>query len=332
MGLSDLKAHVLRHLPKIDDPNVLVGTETADDAAVYRINDRQALVLTVDYFTPVVDDPYAFGQIAAANALSDVYAMGGRPMVALNVVGFPKRSADLPLEVLGDILRGGADKAAEAGIFIAGGHSIDDPEPKYGLFVVGMIDPDRILTNAGARPGDRLVLTKPVGTGIISTAIKRGVASPEMIDHTVKVMAALNRAACEAALSVGVNACTDVTGYGLLGHLRGVAAGSRVGAEVRLRDVPVLPGVRDLLDQDMAPGGTHNNLEQVGGDVSFDPALSENDRLLLADAQTSGGLLLSVPADRAERLIEALRAVGTPSAAEVGEITEGEPGRIRVKL
>ncbi len=321
---------MLRHIPKISDPNLLVGTETADDAAVYRIDDRQALVLTVDYFTPVVDDPYTFGQIAAANALSDVYAMGGRPMTALNIVGFPKQSPDLPLEVLGDILRGGADKAAEAGIFIVGGHSIDDPEPKYGLFVVGMIAPDRILTNAGARPGDRLVLTKPIGTGIVSTAIKRGEAPQAVIDRAVEVMATLNRAGCEAALGVGVNACTDVTGYGLLGHLRGLAAGSGVGATVRLGGVPVLPGARDLLERDMAPGGTHNNLEQLRDDVTFDPALSENDRLLMCDAQTSGGLLLSVPPDRAGRLIQALKAAGTPAAAEVGEVTEKDVGRIRV--
>lgn len=321
---------MLRHIPKISDPNLLVGTETADDAAVYRLNDRQALVLTVDYFTPVVDDPYAFGQIAAANALSDVYAMGGRPMTALNVVGFPKRSSDLPFDVLEDILRGGSDKAVEAGIFIAGGHSIDDPEPKYGLFVVGMVDPDRVLTNAGARPGDRLVLTKPIGTGIVSTAIKRGAAPQAMIRRAIEVMGTLNRAACEAALEVGVHACTDVTGYGLLGHLRGMAAGSGVGAVVRLRAVPILSGVRDLLEQDMAPGGTHNNLEEVRGDVRFDPALSENDQLLLSDAQTSGGLLLSVPSDRVGRLIEALRAAGTPAAAEIGEITDGEAGKIRV--
>ena len=322
---------MLRHLPKINDPNLLVGTETADDASVYRINDREAIVLTVDYFTPVVDDPYAFGQIAAANALSDVYAMGGQPITALNVVGFPKASPDLSLDVLGDILHGGSDKALEAGIFVSGGHTIDDPEPKYGMFVVGKIDPDRILTNAGSKPGDRLVLTKPIGTGIISTAIKRGAASKEMIDQAIEVMATLNHAACRAALKVGVNACTDITGYGLLGHLRGMAAGSGVGVTVSLGDVPILPGVDELITMDMAPGGTYNNLEQISPDVSFDPSLTENDRLLLCDAQTSGGLLLSVAEDRTEGLIEALQAAGTPAASPIGCVTDDASGLIRAK-
>ena len=320
---------MLRHIPKTGDPNLLVGTETADDAAVYRISDCEALVLTVDYFTPVVDDPYAFGQIAAANALSDVYAMGGRPLTALNIVGFPKASADLPLEILGDILRGGSDKAREAGIFIGGGHSIDDPEPKYGLFVVGMAEPSRILTHTGARPGDVLVLTKPIGTGIISTAIKRGAASEDLVGRAIEVMAALNRSASEASLRVGVNACTDVTGYGLLGHLQGMAEASGVGAIIHLSGVPVIPGVRELLGQDMAPGGTHTNLEGVSAQVVFDTGLSENDRLLLCDAQTSGGLLLSVPPDRAGQLVEALRSAGTHAAEIIGSITKTDPGRIR---
>ena len=312
-------------MPLITDPNLLVGTETGDDAAVYRINDSQALILTVDFFPPITDDPFEFGEIAAANSLSDVYAMGGRPLVALNIVGFP---ASLDKDILGEVMRGGYSKANEAGCLIAGGHTVDDPEPKYGLSVVGLVEPGKQVSNAGAKPGDALVLTKPLGTGIITTAAKQGTVDRDVMQGAVKAMATLNRAASEAMMEVGVNAATDVTGFGLMGHLKSMVRGSGVTAEVRLGTVPVLPGARELLERGVAPGGTHRNLSSVADAVDWDPGLTDNDQLLLCDAQTSGGLLISVPEGRKDALLAELEARGATGAV-VGSIKERSEGKIR---
>ncbi len=302
-----------------------MGAETGDDAAVYRINDETALIVTVDFFPPITDDPYEFGAIAAANSLSDVYAMGGKPLIALNVVGFP---ASLDKEILGKTLQGGYAKAAEAECLIVGGHTVDDPEPKYGLSVIGVVEPGKQVSNAGAKPGDVLVLSKPIGTGIITTAGKQGVVDPDVIAGAVETMAALNRPASEAMQKVGVNAATDITGFGLMGHLKSMVKGSGVAAEVNLAAIPVLPGTRELLDNGVAPGGTHRNLSSVEDVVTWAESLTDNDRLLLCDAQTSGGLLMSVPSDRADALVAALREEGAPCAAIVGRITDGLAGTI----
>ena len=308
-------------------PDLLVGINTSDDAAVYRLDDKTALVVTVDFFTPITDDPYEFGLVAAANSLSDVYAMGARPLVALNVVGFP---AALAAELLGDVLRGGYDKATEAGCLIVGGHTVDDEEPKYGLSVVGLVEPGKQVSNANARPGDALVLTKPIGTGIITTGAKAGTAPADVLKNAVAVMATLNRAASEAMMKVGVNACTDVTGFGLMGHLASMVRGSGVGATVRLADVPVLPGARELLAAGTAPGGTYRNMNSVADSTDWDDSLTEEDRLLLCDAQTSGGLLISVPSENRDRLVGALHEAAVPTVAVIGEITGGPAGRVSV--
>ena len=308
-------------------PDLLVGINTGDDAAVYRLDDKTALVVTVDFFTPITDDPYEFGLVAAANSLSDVYAMGARPLLALNVVGFP---AALAAELLGDVLRGGYDKATEAGCLIVGGHTVDDEEPKYGLSVVGLVEPGKQVSNANARPGDALVLTKPIGTGIITTGAKAGTAPADVLKNAVAVMATLNRAASEAMMKVGVNACTDVTGFGLMGHLASMVRGSGVGATVRLADVPVLPGARELLAAGTAPGGTYRNMNSVADSTDWDDSLTEEDRLLLCDAQTSGGLLISVPAEDLDALLAGLREAAVPTVAVIGEITAGPAGRVSV--
>ena len=302
-----------------------MGAETGDDAAVYRLNDETALIVTVDFFPPITDDPYEFGAIAAANSLSDVYAMGGKPLIALNVVGFP---ASLDKEILGRTLQGGYAKAAEAECLIVGGHTVDDPEPKYGLSVIGVVEPGKQVSNAGAKPGDVLVLSKPIGTGIITTAGKQGAVDPDVMAGAVETMAALNKPAALAMQRVGVNAATDITGFGLLGHLKSMVKGSGVAAEINLAAVPVLPGARELLENGIAPGGTHRNVSSVNDAVSWDAALTDEDHLLLCDAQTSGGLLVSVPADRADALVNALREEGAPCAAVVGRISDGPAGTI----
>ena len=320
---------MLRRLPRTKDPRALVGHETHDDAAVYRLSDTEAVVETVDFFTPVVDDPFTFGRIAAANALSDIWAMGARPRFALNLVGFPV--GKLPMDVLGEILLGGADAAAEAGVPILGGHSIDDPEPKYGMAVTGLVHPDRILRNVGARAGDRLLLTKPLGSGIVTTAIKRGVASPELIERTVKVMAALNRAAGERlAASGAVHALTDVTGFGLLGHAWEMAQGSGVALRLRLPAIPVLDGVLALAEQDVVPGGTRANLAWVAPHVRFDDAVPTTLRIVLADAQTNGGLLAAVAPERFEAVLADLRQAGVQPHA-IGEVLDGG-GEARIEV
>jgi selenide,water dikinase len=307
----------------------LVGVNTSDDAGVYRLTADLALVQTVDFLTPLVDDPYQFGQIAAANAVSDIYAMGATPLLALNIVAFPTEA--LPMTVLGDILRGGADKAGEADVRIIGGHSIDDKEPKYGMAVTGLVHPDSILRNSTARPGDRLFLTKPLGMGIISTAIKRDLASPALIERAVAVMTTLNKGAARAALDIGVDACTDVTGFGLLGHLHEMTAGSGCGARIVFSHVPILDGVLELARQGVVPGGTKRNLAYAESFTSFDAALDDAQRLILADAQTSGGLLLAVPAQHAGALAQALADQHVPVVAEIGEITDDRSGRIVVE-
>ena len=311
------------------DPHVLVGAALADDAAVYQITDDLALVATVDYITPVVDDPYTWGTIAAANALSDVYAMGGRPIFALNVVNFPRDT--LPLEVLERVLQGGQAKVAEAGVPILGGHSVDDPEPKYGLVALGTVHPQRILRNVGARSGDALVLTKPLGMGVLTTAIKRGLAEPATIERAVEIMATLNKSASEAMLALGeqVHAATDVTGFGLLGHLSEMLGDSKVGVQLQARAVPVVDEVWEFVRRDVVPGGTRRNLTAVQDLVVWSEALSEVDRLVLADAQTSGGLLIAVDAAAVDSLLADLRVRGVPDARRIGTFTD-PPARISV--
>jgi selenide,water dikinase len=281
----------------------------------------------MDFFPPVVDDPFDFGAIAAANSLSDVYAMGGKPLLALNIVGFPN---SLPKEILGTILQGGYAKAQEASCLIVGGHTVDDEEPKYGMAVVGTVTPGQQVTNAGAKPGDQLVLTKPLGTGVITTAAKQGVVSDEVLQGAVDTMARLNQRASEAMMQVGPHACTDVTGFGLMGHLEGMVRGSEVAAQIHLGKIPVLPGVRELLAQGVAPGGTHRNLEGVGPITDWHPDILLEDKLLICDAQTSGGLLISVAGDKVQRLLKALEERGIEDARVVGEIIDSPQPRIGV--
>jgi selenide,water dikinase len=319
---------VLRRLPVPTDPNLLVGTNTADDAGVYRLTAELALVQTVDFFTPVVDDPYQFGAIAAANALSDVYAMGGVPRTALNIACFPVGT--LPLEVLAEILRGGADKLREAGVTLVGGHTVDDPEPKYGLSVTGLIHPDRILTNAGGRSGDVLVLTKPLGSGIATTAIKQGRASEALQQQVIALMATLNRAAAEAMLEVDTHAATDITGFGLLGHLAEMAAGSGLAATIAADAVPNLPEVLDLAVVGIVPSGTRRNLESLADRLSWDPAIEEPLRLVLGDAQTSGGLLIAVDPAAVAGLLAGLERRGVRGFV-IGSLATGIPGAISVR-
>ena len=319
---------VLSRLPKQQHPDLLVGIDTGDDAAVYRLSKDVALVQTVDYFPPIVDDPYAYGAIAAANALSDVYAMGGKPLTALNILCYP---VDGDRGVLAEILRGGYAKAAEAGVLIVGGHTIDDAEPKYGLAVTGLVRPGRQVTNAGAKPGDLLVLTKPLGTGAITTAAKDGKAPAKALRIAIACMTTLNRAASEAMVSVGVNACTDVTGFGLLGHLRGMTKGSGVSARLHLSAVPALPKTKELIAAGAVPDGTRRNLGSLERWVRWHPAISPEDKLFLCDAQTSGGLLIAVPKRKLTRLLMELGAKGVEQAATIGEIEAGQAGRISVE-
>jgi selenide,water dikinase len=311
------------------DANLLVGFDTADDAAVYRVRDDLAIVVTTDFFTPIVDDAYDWGRIAATNALSDVYAMGGAPLLALNLVAWPRDG--LPFELLARVLDGGGDVVRAAGAVVAGGHSIDDPEPKFGLAVVGTVDPERVLTNRGAHAGDAIVLTKPIGLGVISTAVKRDVAPRAVVDEAIEVMTTLNADARDVALAFdnAVHAATDVTGFGLLGHLRELAAASNVSARVDARAVPVIDGVRVLLDAGMVAGGTQRNHAFVGEWVDWN-GLPETEQLLLADAQTSGGLLLAVALDAVDDVVDALRARGALAAAVVARTSADNPGTITI--
>ncbi|MGV7976435.1 MAG: selenide, water dikinase SelD [Anaerolineaceae bacterium] len=319
---------VISKLSPSADRSVLVGTETSDDAAVYRLTDDLAIVQTVDFFTPIVDDPYWFGAISAANSISDIYAMGGTPRFALNIVGFP--SNRLPLWVLDQILKGAQDKAEEAGISIIGGHTVDDTEPKFGLAVTGIVNPERILRNNTAQPGDALILTKPIGFGIITTAAKRGLATAEEIEEAIYWMAALNNRAAEAMQTVGVHACTDVTGFGLLGHLHEMTMGSHVDAEISASSVPLLASASRLAVAGIIPGGTRDNLAYAKSFVDFDSEIRENTRFLLADAQTSGGLLISVSPERKEALLRELENNEITSAKLIGYISQTGTGRIHV--
>lgn len=315
-------------LPLEEDPNLLVGRETSDDAGVYRLSEDTALVQTLDFITPVVNDPYDFGRIAAANALSDVYAMGGRPLTAMNVVCFPVKNMDKA--VLREILRGGLEKIHEAGAALVGGHSIEDAEIKYGLSVTGLVHPERVLTNAGVKPGDALILTKPLGTGVLATAIKAGLVSGEAQRRAIEIMATLNRKAAEIMADYPVNGCTDVTGFGLLGHALEMAAGSKVTITLFTENVPLLPEVLDSVQMGLVPAGSFSNrnfcAHQIRQSKAIDPLLLD----ILADAQTSGGLLISLPEDKASALLDDLKAGGAPDAAIVGRAAA--PGEELIEL
>lgn len=314
-------------LPPITDPNVLVGSLTGDDAAIYKVSDELALVMTTEFFTPVVDSPGDFGRVAAANALSDVYAMGGKPFSALSIVGFPET---LPIAILGEILAGASAVMAQAGCAIIGGHTIKSEEPIFGLSVVGSIRPDRVVKNSGAKPGDVLILTKPLGLGIITTAAKNGLDSQGAIDEAIRVMTTLNRSAAEVLSRFEVHAVTGVTGFGLLGHLRNVTVASKVTAEVWADAVPVIEAAREYVAGSIVPGGTRANLKFLDAWVDWDVDTSLDEKHLLCDAQTSGGLLAAVPAAHAREVVKALTAAGTLTAAMIGRIVEPGSGRIRV--
>jgi selenide,water dikinase len=320
-------AEILRRLPGVTDARVLVDAATRDDAAVFRLTDDRALVATVDFFTPIVDDPADWGAIAAANALSDIYAMGGTPLFALSLVGWPRDKVSF--EVLGEVLRGAFEVTERARCMVLGGHSIDVVEPIFGLVVLGEVHPDRALTNAGACAGDVLVLTKPLGTGILATALKRDALLEAGMAEAVHCMTTLNQGAARAALAVGVSAATDVTGFGLLGHLSNMLDASRVGAELAYEALPLLPHAWNLASRGIVPGGTQRNLAAATR-VEWADDLAAADRALCVDAQTSGGLLLAVPPENEAALLAALGKESTPAAAVIGRITAGPPGRIRV--
>ncbi|GGJ88827.1 selenide, water dikinase [Lentibacillus kapialis] len=318
----------MRHLPATTpNPNLLIGSDTSDDAGVYKISDDTALVQTLDYFTPIVDDPYMFGQIAAANALSDVYAMGGKPITAMNIVGFPVNT--LGKDILADILSGAAAKVAESGAVLAGGHSIDDQEPKFGLSVTGTIHPDHILSNAGAKPVDVLILTKPIGVGILTTAKKKDLLAKEELETVTNVMAALNKDAAEVMADHNVHACTDVTGFGLLGHILEIAENSQVGITLSSGEVPILKRAKTLAKQGVIPGGTKKNHKWLSNRVEYADSINDIDQLILCDAVTSGGLVISVPETEGERLVHAL-ANRQIEPAIIGSVTNKNKGRVSV--
>jgi selenide, water dikinase len=319
---------VLSKLPKQVDPNVLVGFDTADDAGVYQLMPGLALVQTVDFFTPIVDDPYLFGQIAAANSLSDVYAMGGRPISALSIVGFPNTGRDV--EILEKILLGGHAKMQEAGCTVIGGHSIDDDEIKFGYAVTGLVNPQRVLKNVGAQPGDRLVLTKRLGTGVIGTALKNDRASKASVEAAIESMCTLNRVGSQVALQFDVHAATDITGFGLLGHARAMAAGSQVSFELDPSQIGFLPEAIEYARQGFLPGGLKRNIDFIRNCVKFGDHVAEEIRNLLFDPQTSGGLLFSVPSQRASLLVETLLAKGV-EGRQVGEVVDKTHPLIQVR-
>jgi selenide,water dikinase len=303
------------------DPNLIVGFEKSDDAGVYQISPELALVQTVDFFTPVVDDPYLYGQIAAANSLSDVYAMGGKPLTVLNIACF---SCSLDPAVLAAILRGGAQKIKEAGAILVGGHTVTDNEIKYGLSVTGTVDPKRVVTNSGAKPGDVLILTKPIGTGIITTALKFDAIGEDDLSEAAYVMSTLNRAASEAMQKIGVHACTDITGFGLLGHSYEMAAGSDVRLKIESSKVPLMKSVIELIRKDLVPGGAYNNLNYFGKWVDFDASITKPNRIALFDPQTSGGLLISVPREKTDDLLAELHTKSVEWVEVIGEVLERE--------
>jgi selenide,water dikinase len=310
------------------DANVIVGLERADDAGVYMISEDLALIQTVDFFTPVVDDPYRFGQVAAANALSDVYAMGGTPKTAMNLVGFPVKEMDI--SILRRIIQGGVDKLTEAGVVLIGGHSVEDKELKYGLSVTGFVHPQRVLTKHNLRAGDRLVLTKPLGTGIVNAAIKAGMAPAGLIEKVTALMSGLNRAAAEVMTAFGVHACTDVTGFGLLGHLSEMACGSGKGVRVFSRRVPVLPEALEYASLGLIPAGAYKNKEFRETMVHFETGVDRSMQDVLFDPQTSGGLLIAVNGTQGVDLVKALREAGIDEAAEIGEVLGRHEEKIQV--
>ena len=319
----------LKDIPAPIDPNVLVSLSSSDDAAVYRINETTALIQTLDFFTPIVDDPYQFGAIAAANAISDIYAMGGNPVFALNIVGFPDNR--LPIEVLKAILKGASDKAQEAGVNILGGHTIEDTEPKFGMAVTGFLHPENLITNSNAQPGDDLILTKPIGTGIIATGVKRGLVSREVESEAIGIMSSLNKVAAEVMINFKINACTDITGFGLLGHLKEMSIASKVDAEIYSNQIPVIQGVFELAANNIIPGGTLNNLEFVSDVVEWDMSFNQQEKLVICDAQTSGGLLISIPTERSAEFLSELRRKGLKEAGVVGRIVKRGVGKIRLQ-
>lgn len=320
----------MRYIPEREmDPNLLVGTDTQDDAGVYKLTDDLAIIQTVDFFTPIVDDPYMFGQIAAANSLSDVYAMGGQPKTVLNIVGFPIKT--LGGEVLSEIMKGSADKVAESGAVIAGGHSIDDNEPKFGLSVTGTVHPDKFYKNVGARPGDALVITKPIGVGIQTTAIKQNKLSEERTETVSQTMAQLNKTAAETLADYHPSAVTDITGFGLLGHANEVANGSNVTINIDSSNVPVLEGTRELAEEGVVPGGTKSNRRWLVDAVVYGDNVDDLTQLILCDAVTSGGLLVSLPNEEAHSYVSKLQEGGISGGAVIGEVTEKKDCCIYVK-
>jgi len=327
VGPEDLD-QILKDLPIPKDPKVLVGLDTSDDAGVYQLSEEVALVQTVDFFTPIVDDPFTFGQIAVANALSDVYAMGGKPLTALNLVAFPIK--DLSLSVLKEILRGGLSKMEEAEVALVGGHTVEDPEIKYGLAVTGVVHPKRIFTNAGAKAGDQLVLTKPLGTGIIATALKGGMASKESVAKMVESMVALNRKASEKMQTFPSHACTDITGFSFIGHALEMAMASQVGMVIQSKSIPIFPEALEYAKLGLVTGGGHSNRQffscRVEADTNLSPLLMD----ILYDPQTSGGLLISLPSDQAQNLVEILQKEAQMDAWIVGQVVEGPPGKIQI--
>ena len=327
MGPEDLD-QVLKGLPIPKDPKVLVGLDTSDDAGVYQLSEEIALVQTVDFFTPIVDDPFTFGQVAVANALSDVYAMGGTPITGMNLVAFPIKT--LPSSVLREILLGGLSKMKEAGVALVGGHTIEDPEIKYGLAVTGIVHPDKILTNAKARVGDKLVLTKPLGTGIISTALKAGMASQEAVRKIVESMVTLNRVASEWMKKFAAHACTDITGFGFIGHVLEMATASRVGMVIQSKDVPVFPEAIEYARMGLIPGGAHSNRDFFSCKVEIHSDVPNLLADIFYDPQTSGGLLISVPSSEAEKLVATLKKEGHGDSGIVGEVVEEPRGKIRL--
>lgn len=314
-------------IPGSVDPNLLLGLDAPDDAAVYRITDEIAIVQTVDFFTPVVDDPFQWGAIAAANALSDIYAMGARPVTALNLVAWPK---ELDMDLLYEVLAGGAEKAREAGVSIVGGHTIDDEEPKYGMSVTGLVPPGAVVTSSGATAGLDVILTKPLGMGIVSTAIKAAKAPAELAAEATAIMSTLNRAASEAMVEVGVAAATDVTGFGLIGHFHQLLKASGVAGILHAERVPVLSGARELAAEGLVPGGTQRNRSHFSEVVSFPSSVDEVDRIVLFDAQTSGGLLIAVEPSKTQRLLDRLSERSVEATA-IGRTVDGVPGSIEVE-
>ncbi|SEQ73506.1 selenophosphate synthase [Virgibacillus subterraneus] len=328
IGPADL-SEVLRSLPlTASNPNLLVGLDTSDDAGVYKLNDELAIVQTVDFFTPIVDNPFAFGQVAAANAISDVYAMGGKPITALNIVAFPISTLDKG--ILAEILHGAQEKLAEAGVALVGGHSIDDKEPKFGLAVTGTVNPEKIRTNTGAKTGDKLILTKPIGVGISTTSIKNNLLNDEEINRVTEVMTTLNKTAAETMEGYDVHACTDVTGFGLLGHASEMAGGSDVEIRINYKDVPLLPRVKELAESGSVPSGTKSNFSHVQDIVTYPEEMDQIDKWILCDAITSGGLFISIANEDANSLVYDLQKNGV-EAEIIGDVVNGENGKITVK-